>query len=153
MFPKRFFPARFFAGRYWPPASSGGWPAATSLGRFRVGEKVRIAVAIVPDAAFVGTIYPETETVAPVQFSPNKAGGMTALLTIEGFSALGTFEVRATAIVGGVSQKLRYSFEIVGGGDTGGRVIALAAASRPGGTHVLAHLESGKIVEGRNARA
>lgn len=44
------------------------------------------------------------------------------------------------------------TFEVIAGGDVGGRVISMTAYGRPEAQYVVAQLASGRVVQGRNPR-
>ena len=123
-----------------------------NLGRFRVGEVVRFPMSGVPDVAPTANFNPIVAGVGPIPFSPTGESGLEGSFLIAGLPGLGMFTVTAQVMTGGAISPAVYQFEVVGGGDSGGRVIAMAAVSRPGGTKVLAHLESGRAVQGNTPR-
>jgi hypothetical protein len=151
MFARQYFPATYFASLYFPPASDA--TPAGPLGRFRVGETVTLFLAATPDEAPVGTVLFGGTPVGSVQFSPVAGtASLRAALFVCGFESLGTFTVYVSYSVAGVPYSSTYSFDVVAGGDSGGRVISMAAVRRPEGTKVLAQLSGGRVVQGNRPR-
>ncbi len=138
----------------WPPygrVEDDGEPL--DLGRFRVGEFVRFALNAETDAAPVGNLYDEDgHLIGRVQMSPAVGGGMVGSVFLTGSFSLGEYEVSLPYYVNGVVSLTRYTFRVVAGGDSGGNVLSLYSARRPDCTRVLAHLASGRIVQGNRPR-
>ena len=152
MFTKPYFPTGYFPGGYFPPMA-GEWSGpSTNLGRYRVGETIVISVAGGADYAPVGRFVPSVSGQGPILFSPTRAGRFEARLRVAGLPSLGTFVVEVSRVTGGVASSDHYRFTAVGGGDSGGRVVSLVAVDRPGGSRVLAHLDSGLLVQGNSPR-
>lgn len=152
MFHKSYFPGSHFHGSYFPPAV-GTWAGTPeNLGRFRAGEWVTIEVAGGTDAVPEGRYFTSAPDAPAIVFSPTRSGAFRARIRVAGFPGLGTFVVEVSRAVAGVTSRTRHSFTIVGGGDSGGRVVSLASAERPGGPRVLAHLDSGLMVQGNSPR-
>jgi hypothetical protein len=117
-----------------------------------MGERVRFVIPGPLDAAPLGRFVSPAS--GSIQFSPDPAGtSLIGVARVAGFPSLGTFRLETVARHGGSSTVYRHDFTIVGGGDSGGLVISLFTADRPGGARVLAHLDSGRLVQGNSPRA
>lgn len=133
-----------------------------NLGRFQQGQIVKISIATVdgndlpatPDAAPVATIRDPSNAVI---FSGKLAmDGGTQLFSLPIFVGisypLATYTVGYTWSVGGFNGTGSDTFDVIHGGDVGGRIIAMYAYDRPEARYVVAQLTSGNIVQGRNPR-
>lgn len=138
-----------------PPSPPDGY-----LGRFQLGQSVPLLVQPVddggfhypPDAAPVATIVgPGGDTIDSVKLpmvSDDLNFGRRYFL---GFGlALGTYQVAYSYVVAGVESTSQGSFDLIGGGDPGGRVISMFAYERPEGRYVVAQLSGGLIAQGKN---
>jgi hypothetical protein len=129
------------------------------LGRFQQGQPVRLAVSPVsggnpatPDSAPVATV---TGPVGFASFSAKLAmdGGPTAFalaIPLVAEFLLGTYSVSYSYSVGGNAGTASDTFDVIAGGDPGGRIISMTAYDRPEARYVVTQLSSGRIVQGRN---
>lgn len=134
------------------------------LGRFQVGQEIpllvhcrdRDRVPYFPDRPPTATILaPDGSVVDQVGLcvvDPYRATGVFARSHALGNQyALGKYTVKYAYTVAGEYQGLLLAtFEVVGGGDIGGPVISLYAVNRPEAGYVVAHLGTGRLVQGRN---
>lgn len=136
------------------------------LGRYQLGQWVTLGTVVmdgsgkpvVPAAAPVASItgpqgFSMTLPMAalPEAVSSYPVGtAFGSLLFLDSSFIFGIFGVRYS--VSGQSIADPDSFTIIGGGDPGGRVISMHAYDRPEATYVIAQLDSGLIVQGKNPR-
>lgn len=66
--------------------------------------------------------------------------------------SLGTLRLTFVYTVGGVTLTQVGTFDLIDGGDSGGRVISLCGYTRPNARYLLAQLDSGRLVQGKNPR-
>lgn len=133
-----------------------------NLGRFQPGQVVKISVATVdgsgtpatPDAAPVATIRNGSNAV--IWTGKLAMDGSTKVFSLAVFVGipypLGTYTVTYQWAVGGFNGTGSDTFDVIHGGDVGGRVISMYAYDRPEARYVVAQLTSGNIVQGRNPR-
>lgn len=130
------------------------------LGRYVKGQFVTPAVAVVsggnaatPDAAPTATISGPSPT-RTVKLAMD--GGPTAFalpIQIDDSFALGTYSVEYAYSVGGsAGSPSSDTFDVIAGGDLGGKVIAMAAYVRPDAQYVVVQTDAGKLLQGRNPR-
>lgn len=132
------------------------------LGRFQPGGVVKIRVAttdgssnpVTPDAAPVATIRDPSNAVI---FTGKMAmDGGTQVFSLNIFLGLpyplATYTVGYSWSVGGFNGTGSDTFDVIHGGDIGGRIISMYAYDRPEARYVVAQLTSGNIVQGRNPR-
>lgn len=127
-----------------------------SLGRFQVGDLVPMEVLPggVPDAAPVATVKDSMMNVMFVaKMAMNEAPDFFSLpLFLDARFAVGTFSVTYSYAVSGVLGTASDSFDVVAGGDPGGRVIAMTAYDRPEAQYIVVQMQSGYLMQGRNPR-
>lgn len=134
----------------------GEFAISRSLGRFQLGDVVTTEVlpGSPPDAAPVATIKNGIGvTIATAKMAMN--GGPTAFslpLFLGNLFTVGTFSVTYSYAVGGIPGSASDSFDVVAGGDPGGRVIAMTAYDRPEAQYVVVQMASGYLMQGRNPR-
>lgn len=134
----------------------GDFTLARSLGRFQLGDVVVLEVlpGFVPDAAPVMTVKDGSDaTIVTAKMAMN--GGPTAFslpLFLGSLFAVGTFSVTYSYAVAGVTGSASDSFDVVAGGDPGGRVIAMTAYDRAEAQYVVVQMASGYLMQGRNPR-
>jgi len=127
-----------------------------NLGRRQKGQTITFAVdtlgtpdnppiasVVGPDNALFGAFD------LPLVVQSNQFGRSVLLA---GALALGTFLVTYTWTLAGAPQSMVEKFDLVGGGDSGGGVIALCYYERPEARYLLAQLAAGKLVQGRNPK-
>lgn len=134
----------------------------TDLGRFQLGQSVPLAVATVdgqgapasPDAAPTAAITgPSGDPVATVELAMAGDDRHFALPFFLGLSLpLGTYGVAYSYLILGAAMAASATFTVIPGGDTGGAIISMFAFDRPEARYVVAQLESGRLVQGRNPR-
>ena len=133
------------------------------LGRFQPGQIVGIGVSTVdaadapawPDAAPVATITDGDNNVVwtgKIALDPNRAYRFSLSVFLGVPYSLGTYQVGYAWSIGAFSGTASDTFEVIHGGDVGGRIIAMYAYDRPEARYVVAQLTSGNIVQGRNPR-
>jgi hypothetical protein len=133
-----------------------------NLGRFQPGQVVNISIQTVdsfdlpatPDAAPVAKIR---DSLNAVVFSGKMAmDGSTKVFSLSVFVGisypLGTYTVSYQWVVGGFHGTGSDTFDVIHGGDVGGRIISMYAYDRPEARYVVAQLTSGNVVQGRNPR-
>jgi hypothetical protein len=126
------------------------------LGRFRRGDRVVLDVTLpaVPDGPPVAVVLTPDSQVMGAYFLPIADGTHIRFalpLRVDRRYGLGTYRVSYQFQVGGEPGAVRDAeFSVIPGGDPGGEVIALYAVDRPEARLVLAHLDSGRLVVGRN---
>jgi hypothetical protein len=126
------------------------------LGRYRRGDKLTLhcATPSVPDHAPIAVIldqsnYPVAALSLPKADASRKAFELQVFVG-DGF-ALGSYSVSYQFSVGGVPGNVPGdSFTVIAGGDSGGEVISLYSCDRPEARFVIAQLNSGRLVRGRN---
>ena len=134
-----------------------------SLGRFQAGQFLTLAVnttdaghvPALPDSAPVMTITDSGSAViatAKVPLDPLLpfTFGMRIFLGLE--FALGTYTVGYAWTVNGSGVSVSDTFDLIAGGDAGGRIIAMYGYDRPEAKYVVTQLTSGNVVQGRNPR-
>lgn len=133
------------------------------LGRFQVGQVVMPAVktlnvdgdSAAPDVAPTATITgPDGFARGPFKLAMRGGSTEFALPVFLGLEfSLGTYSLSYSYTVDGDAIDTDGdSFEVIAGGDPGGRVISMVAYDRPEARYVVAQLTSGRIVQGRNPR-
>lgn len=130
------------------------------LGRYLLGQSVRVGIDTVdadgnpaaPDSAPTATIS------GPVSLGPMKLamdGGSTSFslsLFLGGGLALGTYTVTYAYSVNGFNGSGTDTFDLIQGGDIGGRILSMTSYARPEAQYVVCQLASGRLVQGRNPR-
>jgi hypothetical protein len=135
-------------------------PASGSLGRLQLGDLVPLYVSTVdsggypttPDAAPTATVKDANSNVIVTLKMPmlgNTSTFSVPLFLGQSF-ALGTFSVSYSYTIAGITGSASASFEVVAGGDPGGRVIAMTCYDRPESQYVVVQLQSGYLMQGRN---
>lgn len=132
------------------------------LGRFQPGQVVTIGVATVdgsdnPVAPLAAPVATVTNSSSDVVFSGKIAMNLDTMhfalpIFLGILYPLGTYTVSYTWSAVGFSGSASDTFEVIGGGDIGGRVISIYAYVQPQAQYVIAQLSSGNIVQGRNPR-
>lgn len=133
-----------------------------NLGRFQPGQTVNIAVSTVdgdgnpamPDAAPIATITaPDSTVLFAGKIALTATPFLFSLPIFVGIPySVGTYQVEYQWLVAGVSVNASDTFDVIHGGDAGGRIIAMYAYDRPEASYVVAQLTSGNVVQGRNPR-
>lgn len=129
----------------------------SDYGRFRLGERVAVEVVIsgVPDDNPVAVVMPSGGggTAANQRMGYDKVAGVfRATIRLGATFGLGTYAVSVTYSIAGIASNIQSTFTVVGGGDQAGAVISLYAFDRPEARYVLAQLDGGKLVQGRNPK-
>jgi hypothetical protein len=129
--------------------NSQGIIVGANLGRFRPGDVVPLAFSLAarPDYNPIASVTPSGAAANP--FSRDGINFLWPLL-LDGRFTFGTFIVTCSYSIGGISGITQSSFEVVPGGDVGGRVISLFSYERPKRKYVLAQLQAGSLVQGSN---
>lgn len=134
-----------------------------NLGRFQSGQSVTIAVStlgstslpVMPDAAPVATIKDSVGDVILLRKLALERFGSN-VFSLDVFLGvrypLGTYTVEYQWVVGGFTGTGSDTFDVIHGGDVGGRIISMYAYDRPEARYVVAQLTSGNFVQGRNPR-
>ncbi len=132
------------------------------LGRFQPGPSVTIGLSTVnaaqspamPDAAPIATIVNASSvTIWTGKIALTPTPFLFSLPIFLGIAyPVGTYQVSYSWDVLGVPVTASDQFEVIAGGDIGGRVISMYAYVRPEATYVVGQLTSGTIVQGRNPR-
>jgi hypothetical protein len=133
------------------------------LGRFQLGQRVRLhlwtldpsRVPTAPDRLPLCRVYDAAgSVVASAYMSVSDKFGVTGLFVAKLYLTFGYepghFNVAYSYTVGGHPIISGDSFEIIDGGDVSGTVISLGSFRHPESDFVLAHLNSRRIVQGRN---
>jgi hypothetical protein len=130
------------------------------LGRYQLGQEVKIGLPTVdgsgnpvqPDSAPTAVItHPDAIVDPAVKLAMD--GGPTAFaLGIDlGYATiLGTYTVSYSYQAGVFAGSGGDTFDVIAGGDPGGRIISMTAYDRPEASYVVAQISSGRIVQGRN---
>lgn len=132
------------------------------LGRFQLGQNVIFGLAtndasgnpIAPDAAPTATVtYPNGSSAGPIKLAMN-TGPTTFSIGwfLSADFALGTYTVSYQFRAGSYQGTGSDTFEVIAGGDQGGCIISMYAYDRPEARYVVAQLDSGNLVQGRNPR-
>ena len=133
--------------------SSGSLPGGS---RFVRGMTVQIEPILpsLPDSCPTVTIANQTTSTTIGTFLvPFRGNGIFRLPYHLGpLLFLGTFTLTFQWTVNGTPYSQVQTFTLVDGGDSGGRVISLYSYTRPDATYLLAQLDSGRLVQGRNPR-
>lgn len=127
-----------------------------SLGRYQLGDIVstELIIGVSPDAAPTLTVTDHSDA-AIVTAKMAMNGGSTSFalpLFLGSLFSIGTFSVTYSYAVGGSPGMASDSFDVVAGGDPGGRVIAMTAYERPGAQYLVVQMASGYLMQGRNPR-
>ena len=134
-----------------------------NLGRFQPGQILPIGVTTVdgtgtptwPDTAPVATVKDAGNNViwtGKVALDPDTPYRFSSALFLGIPYSLGTYSVGYEWSVGVYNGTATDTFDVISGGDVGGRIIAMYAYDRPEARYVVAQLTSGNIVQGRNPR-
>lgn len=123
------------------------------FGRHRLGDSVGLHfnAFTVPDFAPVAVVVNGNQVdVAsfPVPTLDPNALYYASPLFLSTLYSLGNFQVYFYFTVGGTPHSMHGSFDVVAGGDPGGKVISLNSIDRPEARSVLAQLSSGRLVVG-----
>lgn len=125
----------------------------SDLGRFQRGK----SVSVVPGIAIIPDNYPLLVVAGPSGFPGytanvplQRGAGFGARIFLGSQFPLGTYTATVTWSLAGNPSTYSATFEVVGGGDSGGPVNSLNAYDRPEARYVLAQLGGGKLVQGRN---
>ena len=130
--------------------------ATVSLGRFRRGDRIPIALTAmsVPDSPPVVTILTEAgELITTFLLSSRDFGAtFSKSMFVDRRFSLGTFRMTAVYLVSGVSTLYSATFVVVPGGDSAGSVLSIYShgGSSPARAYILAQLENGQLVQGAN---
>lgn len=130
------------------------------LGRFQLGQVVKLGLSIVdgsgnpvsPDAAPMAVITNPDSSTDPA-FKLAMDGGSTAFaikLMLGNENSLGTYSVAYSYQAGVFAGSGGDTFDVIAGGDAGGRIISMSAYERPEASYVVAQIASGRIVQGKN---
>ena len=125
------------------------------LGRFQQGQNVTIGVSTTaaPDAAPIATIKDSSgDTIWSGGIALVAANTFSLSIFIGVVFSLGTFTVTYSWAIKGVAGTATDTFDVIGGGDPGGKVVSMYSYVRPDATYVVAQLSSGNTVQGRNPR-
>jgi hypothetical protein len=133
------------------------------LGRFRAGDAVPIVLPIpgvIPDESprarviVLGPGAPGTSWTLGLSKLPPFDGDLyRVMFHLRGMTTfVGRYVVRISWVVTSVERVATSSFDVIGGGDPGGAVIALHEVLRPPRRHVVAQLTAGVLVSGSNPR-
>lgn len=133
-----------------------------NLGRFQPGQRVLLGVSTVDGSA--NPAWPDSAPVATITDSNNDTI-WTGKIALDGdqyhFSlnvflgiaySVGTYQVAYAWAVNGTPVTATDTFDVIAGGDIGGAVVSMYGYVRPESTYVVAQLDSGNIVQGRNPR-
>lgn len=136
------------------------------LGRYQHGQWIVLRVVVLdnlgrpvvpassPVALLTGASGPSVSVPmwsVPEAVSTYPSGtAFQALLFLNSSFNLGIYGVEY--LISGDSIAEPDVFTVVGGGDSGGRVVSMYAYDRPEATYVIAQLDSGLIVQGKNPR-
>lgn len=133
------------------------------LGRYQVGQEVPLILWVrnqdrtpsfpddVPLARVVDSSGSHIASVKmPVVDRYTVTGLFQAYLPLSTEYAVGKYTVEYQYRVSGYSGLLLATFEVVPGGDVGGSVISLYTVERPEARYVVAQLDTGRLVAGRN---
>lgn len=133
------------------------------LGRFQPGDIIELKFDTVdgdsnraaPDVSpTIQIVDADSNAIMPT----NKAGLIGSYthfgldLFVSALYPLGTYTVTYSWTVSGTGFTATDTFTVIGGGDIGGSIIAMRAYVRPEASYVVAQLNSGNIVQGRNPR-
>jgi hypothetical protein len=142
--------------RFRPMASAVVLAAAcVSLGRFRRGDVVSVELSLpfIPDVPPYGVVLDsEHEIVQAFLLSRTSSspGDFTANIFVDRQYQFGHHQIAFVTLAGGVPEEQdNQCFDVISGGDSGGRVVSLACYQRGASQNVLAHLSSGELVLGR----
>jgi hypothetical protein len=125
------------------------------LGRVQRGNYIalRLAATSQPDSLPTATIRDPGNSIldtVTMFIEGDDFLGWSAIVWLGGGLALGTYQATYLYSVDGSPFTTTDQFEVVAGGDSGGKVISLFSYTRPEGSYVLAQLESGRLVQGKN---
>lgn len=134
------------------------------LGRYRRGQVVPLQVLCYgpdmtprpPDRAPVAHVYSSAGIVESAELSQadplGEEGLFLSRLPIGHRYSLGRYSVVYVYVSGDYEGVAVDHFEVIPGGDQNGGVISLHAFDRPESQYVVAQLDSGKLIRGRNPR-
>lgn len=133
------------------------------LGRFQPGDIIHLEfdtvngddVLTAPDASPTVTIVDADSVVVRPQTGIGASGSYVHFelaLFVSALYPLGTYTVTCSWLISGSSFSASATFTVIGGGDIGGSIISMRAYVRPEASYVVAQLNSGNIVQGRNPR-
>lgn len=127
-------------------------------GRLQRGDTLMLMwdIGESPDDAPVATVRDsDDEVIAQIAMVSTTSAGtaFTARIRIgQGFS-VGSFRVQTAGVFGGVaSDGPAFSFDVIGGGDSGGAIISMFVSVRPEATYVVGQLDSGRLAVAKNPR-
>ncbi len=130
--------------------------AFDELGRYRRGDKVVIGTILpgIPDSAPIAVIIsPDSQVIGAYELPISDATRVSFSLPVQvnlAF-AFGTYRVSYQFTIGGHAGVVKDAeFQVIPGGDSGGEVISMLAFDRPEARFLIAQLNSGRLVVGRN---
>jgi hypothetical protein len=126
-----------------------------TLGRYRMGDRVVLGISTdtVPDYAPIAVVFGSGGEVVASQYlsvASRNRKMFSGRMFVDSRFVVGIFLVAIVTSIGGVESTVLQSFEVVTGGDAGGRVISLFSLERPEATSVLVQLDSGRLVRGKS---
>ena len=130
------------------------------LGAYQLGDRVSLAVQcrtgqapIAPDNAPVATVYNTAGTAVATYGVPpirQEDAVFGRAIHLNRQYVVGRYAVRYTYQIGGQGRAEIDTFDVVGGGDPGGTVIAGYPFHRPHAEFHVLDLDSGELIRGRN---
>lgn len=133
------------------------------LGRYQLGQRVNLTLwcrtpsgtPAIPDASPVVRILGPSSVhlksfPMPIADKFGATGLFIAKLYLTSSYTLGHYAVNYSYSVGGQTITTRDMLEVIDGGDGSGTLIALGCFTHPEASYALGHLNSRRIVQGRN---